>query len=146
MFANYGERQRHSGSLWILMALVCKYYFGNRKSPSTAWIDGAVWFYSGPSLESQQKNANKRGQHWFEQTDLPLQESFGFRKGLGTDDALFVLRRFDEEVSAWQRFGWHDAVYEAGLMHFKKAYPTANKQPFWAIVTSPWYQCRWPLL
>ena len=77
---------------------------------------------------------NARGQRWFEATALPLPESFGFRKGLGTDDALFQVRRLDEEVSAWKAFGWTGAVYEAGLMDLRKAYPTANKEPFWHIL------------
>ena len=80
------------------------------------------------------KIVNARGQSWFEQSALPLPESFGFRRGLGTDDALFMVRRLNEEISAWQSFGWQGACYEAGLMDLRKAYPTANKLPFWHIL------------
>lgn len=112
-----------------LATMICQYVRQLWRTPATQWqpldLDGPglqvlLWKQKEPfnSMDRWRgvvllwtiprvpaKNANKRGQHWFEQTDLPLQESFGFRKGLGTDDALFVLRRFDEEVSAWQRFG-----------------------------------------
>ena len=77
---------------------------------------------------------NARGQQWFEETTLPLPESFGFRRGLGCDDALFMVRRLDEEISASQSFGWDGAKYEAALIDLQKAYPTANKEPFWYII------------
>lgn len=77
---------------------------------------------------------NSRGQTWFEQSSLPIPESFGFRRGLGCDDALFQIRRMDEEISAWQSFGWTTTTYEAALIDLQKAYPTANKRPFWYIL------------
>ena len=45
-----------------------------------------------------------------------------------------MIRRLDEEIGAWQSFGWNTVVYEAGLMDLKKAYPTANKEPFWYLL------------
>ena len=64
----------------------------------------------------------------------PPPESFGFCRGLGCDDALFMIRRLDEEISEWQSFGWQDATSAAGLMDLQKAYPTANNKLFWAIL------------
>ncbi|CAK9031066.1 unnamed protein product, partial [Durusdinium trenchii] len=92
------------------------------------------------------KVLNHRGQQWFETTDLPLPESFGFRTGLGTDDALFMIRRLDEEISAWQSFGWNETTYEAGLMDLQKAYPTANKLPFWHLLFHHGVQAQGPFI
>eukprot|EP00435_Cladocopium_sp_Y103_P023322 s794_g5.t1 len=52
---------------------------------------GVVLLWTIPRVLA--KIVNNRGQHWFEHTDLPLSESFGFRKGLGTDDAFWRRRR-----------------------------------------------------
>ena len=94
---------------------------------------GVVLLWTIPRVLA--KIVNKRGQDWFEQTALPVPSSFGFRRGLGTDDALFMVRRLNEEISAWQSFGWNEVSYEAGLMDLKKAYPTANKVPFFHLLT-----------
>ena len=93
---------------------------------------GVVLLWTLPRVLA--KIVNQHGQRWFEQTELPPPSSFGFRKGLGTDDALFMVRRLDEEIAAWRSFGWDTADFEAGLMDLKKAYPTANKAPFWKIL------------
>ena len=45
-----------------------------------------------------------------------------------------MVRRLDEQISASQSFGWDGAKYEAALIDLQKAYPTANKEPFWYIV------------
>ena len=60
---------------------------------------------------------NTRGQSWFEQTSLPPDESFDFRRVLGYKNALFVARYLDEEIFAWKSFGWNGAQYGAGLMN-----------------------------
>ena len=72
--------------------------------------------------------------HGLSRRPWPLPESFGFRRGLGTDDAHFMVRRLDEEIAAWRTFGWEGEVYEARLMDLRKAYPTANKTPFWYLL------------
>ena len=94
---------------------------------------GVVLLWAIPRLVA--KIVNRRAQDWFEKSELPLPESFGFRRGLGTDDALFMMRRIDEEVAAWRSFGWNGTKYVAGLLDLKKAYPAANKAPFWHILT-----------
>ncbi|CAL1144536.1 unnamed protein product, partial [Cladocopium goreaui] len=58
----------------------------------------------GTSLAAQEARATlitkvqEECQAWFENTSLPIPSSFGFRRGLGTDDALFMIRRLDEEI------------------------------------------------
>ena len=51
------------------------------------------------------KIVNKRGQQWLEQTEPPPPSNFGFRNEPETGDALFMVRRLDEEISAWQHHG-----------------------------------------
>ena len=63
-----------------------------------------------------------------------MPESVGFRRGMGVDDALFVVRRLDAEISAWRSLGWGGEDYLAVLIDLKKAYPTANKKPFFATL------------
>ena len=50
-----------------------------------------------------------------------------------------------KRVSAWQSFGWQDQIFEAGLMDLKKAYPTANKGPFWYLLQHHGI-CGWTFL
>lgn len=45
-----------------------------------------------------------------------------------------MVHRIVEEVAAWRSFGCEGAEFEAGLMDLKKAYPAANKTPFWKIL------------
>ena len=66
---------------------------------------GVVLLWTLPRILA--KLVNQRGQTWFEAVDLPIPSSFRFRRGLGTDDALFMIWRLDEEVAAWKSFGWN---------------------------------------
>ena len=92
---------------------------------------GVVLLWTIPRVLT--KIVNKRGQDWFEQTALLVPSSFGFRRGLGTDDALFMVRRLNEEISAWQSFGWNEVSFEAGLMD--------SKYPSWPPPGWPLHEC-----
>lgn len=68
---------------------------------------------------------NMRGNKWAEGNGFRAKGQFGFRKGMGTVEAAFILRHTIEECAAKQK-----AVYCA-FIDFKKAYDSVDRNLLW---------------